>query len=67
MPIEKNQALRAAAPPLWTKRWRNASSTYPWKKFPNGLAKRSDREPSTWPAIEGRRQRRGTAAECPIA
>ena len=31
-------------PPLWTRRWMNAYITYPWKKFPNGLAKRSYRE-----------------------
>jgi hypothetical protein len=59
--------LRAAALPLSTRRCRNASSTYPWKKFPNGLAKRSYRELNTRPAIEDRPERRGNSVGCPIA
>ena len=61
------EAVSAAASPAFDKALQECPSTYPWKKLPNGLAERSDPEPSAQPAIEARRERRGTEAECPIA
>jgi hypothetical protein len=65
-PVRESR-LGAAASPAFDEAPHECLHTYPWKKFPNGLAKHSDPERARGPAIEGWRERRGTAAECPIA